>query len=225
MPNAYPSKDPASDSVPGAFEEIYRKLAMKNWGQLPARVISYDRKRGLVKCQPLIMVLHTDGTTTSRAEIAEVPVLALGGGKVVLTFDLQEGDLGWIEASSRDISNFMQFLGESRPASIRLNALEDSRFVPDCFRNYTLSDEASGHAVLQSIDGGTYIAINDGHISVKTGGTLDVQAETLNGSATNISLSGIVNISGQLIINGIDFSTHMHTSAAPGDPTSEPIPQ
>lgn len=223
MQNSYPSQNPANDGdVAGAFESIHRKLSMEDWGQLPAEVVAFDRVKNVVKCRPMIAVWNTDGTTTERAEIAEVPVLALGGGGALVSFDLKPGDLGWIEASARDISLFMQSLSSARPASLRIHALEDSRFVPDVFRRYTLASGAEGHMVIQSTDGDTCIALRSGHVSIVTTGTLDVQAPVVNVNAENVTVNAVSRVNGKLYINGLDFDLHTHTSTAPGQQTSVP---
>jgi len=54
----------------------------------------------------------------------------------------------------------------------------------------------------------------DGDFNIKADGTLNIIAEEINLTATNI------NITGTLTINGQPYLSHTHTSAAAGSPTS-----
>lgn len=224
MANSFPSKDPANEgSLEGAQEQIFRKQIMKHYGRLPAQVVSYDRVRNVARVQPMIDILKTDGTTMKRASIAEVPVLALGGGGVTITFDLQPGDLGWIDACARDISLFMQSLRRARPQTLRLNALEDSQFTPDTFRQYTLPGGAAGHACIQSVDGGTFIVLRDGHVSIETGGTVDVKASAVNVQAAQTTVTGNVTINGTLTVGGVIVNEHTHPGVMAGPANTGPM--
>lgn len=175
--NEIPSLDPAdSDSMPGMMRMIFRKLMMNVDGMLPAEVVSYDRNSNTATVRPLIQVMGTSGESTSRQPIAKVPVLAIGGGGFVVNFPLKAGDRGWIEASDRDISKFMQSLGETTPNTLRLHSFEDGRFIPDIFSQFTISDEDEGDMVIQSLGGSTKIVVADDAIRLKSKNIL-IEAE------------------------------------------------
>lgn len=59
-----------------------------------------------------------------------------------------------------------------------------------------------------------YQATVDGDFNIKTDGTLNIEADIINLTATT------VNITGTLVINGQPYLSHTHTSAAAGSPTS-----
>ncbi|OCJ20271.1 Gp138 family membrane-puncturing spike protein [Serratia sp. 14-2641] len=166
------SSDPASrESLPGVIEFAFKKMLQGIDGQLPAVVISYDREAGRATVRPLISRLTTDGQPVERATIASVPVLALGGGDFVITFPLKAGDKGWIEASDRDISLFMQSNEKSRPNTLRMHEFSDGRFVPDMFADYTLPAEHENEMIIQHKNGETLLGVKDDQIRLVVGTT------------------------------------------------------
>ena len=163
-----PSRNPADDGpMAGVLKVVARKNAENTDGQLPAIVIDYDRTLNTATVLPLIDRVQTNGEVMPRAQLASVPVLALGGGGFCITFPLQPGDFGWIEASDRDISLFLQNMAESAPNTFRIHSFDDARFIPDVFHQYTYSDDDAGNMVIQSLDGMTKVAIGPGIVVVK----------------------------------------------------------
>lgn len=224
-----PSQDPAdSGSAGGALRTIFRKQLMKTDGQLPAVVMSYDRARNRATVRPLVSLLLTSGQTVRRASIASVPVLALGGGGFTLTFPLKAGDLGWIEASDRDISLFVQSLKDSPPNDLRIHSFNFGRFVPDAFSQYTFDAADDGTAmVLQSYDGTVKIALDTNMVRVRAP-TIDLQATTLitmtapaitmhqTGGGPGTMFTGSPVVMPDAIINGVQQSTHHHGNVQNG---------
>lgn len=160
MSNANPSVNPADlGTLTGAFRHIFGKMLQDVNGMLPARVIAFDRTTNRVQVQPMIAVLTTDKQQVSRAQIASLPVLQIGGGGMIMNFNLFNGDLGWIMASDRDISLFLQSYSETRPNTERKCNFSDSLFVPDVMTNYTIAEEDAEHSVWQTNNSNTRIAI------------------------------------------------------------------
>lgn len=178
-------KHSEKSTLAGVLAIFKRKLAQDLDGQLPAKVISYDRIKNVAKVQPLIKVILTSGKVKSRAMIAAVPVLALGGGGFCVTFPLKAGDTGWIEASDRDISLFVKSLVESIPNTYRTHDFSDSRFIPDVFTKYTYSSADSADMVIQSLDGTTKINIGPSGIKLTHPVLISLNAPTVlkNGSS------------------------------------------
>lgn len=203
------SHDPAdSGSLSGALRIVARKLGEQTDGQLPAVVISYDRDRNVATVKPLIKKIMMDGSSGSRNNLAEIPVLALGGGGFVINFPLEAGDKGWIEASDRDISLFIQSMEESKPNTFRIHSFSDGRFIPDIFRAYTISGEDSGRMVIQKLDGTVKISLGESDMKL-TAPTLNFNdAMTVTASAVDITVP--VTISNNLELAGITMETHTH---------------
>lgn len=211
--NAQPSKNPADDgTLAGTLRTAFRKLMQGVDGMLPARVLAYDRERNVATVQPLVAVLTTAGQAVPRAQVAEVPVVALGGGGFVMHFPLRAGDLGWIEASDRDISLFTQALAEAPPNTHRLHNFADGRFIPDSFRQFEAGAVGSDAMAIQSLDGSVRVELSPGRLLLVAP---DVTVDTPMASFT-----GDVTVAGEATIGGIDFSTHKHLGVTPGTGTS-----
>ena len=87
-----PSYNPSNlGSLAGAMKEVLGKFLQGVDDMLPAVVIAYDRAANRATVRPTIRVLQTDGTLIDRAQIASVPVLSLGGGDAVLSFNIRLG--------------------------------------------------------------------------------------------------------------------------------------
>ena len=174
-----PSKDPADEgTLGGAFRAVFRKMMMSADGMLPATVVAYDRASNTATVRPIVALLTTSGAKVPRAQIARIPVLALGGGGFVVNFPLQPGNRGWIEASDRDISLFMQSMQDDEaPNTTRLHSFEDGRFIPDIFGEYDVSAVADDAMTIQSLDGTVRIEVSPSKILMVAP---DVQIDTLS---------------------------------------------
>lgn len=212
-----PSIDPANEgSLPGVMREAFKKQMQNMDGQLPAQVVSYDRNTNTATVQPLITRLTTAGEPFERASIASVPVLALGGGGFYINFPLKPGDKGWIEASDRDISLFMQGGEMAQPNTVRMHNFSDGRFVPDVLGNYDFDGEDEGKMVIASLDGKVKITLSESVVKIK-GQKVEVEAEsevsvtapssTIDG---NLTVTGKSTLTGGANIDGIDYATHIH---------------
>lgn len=157
---AQPSRNPANDdSLVGVLRQVLDKFLLGVDDMLPAQVIAFDRNSNRAQVKPLIKLLTTEGQEVERPQIASVPVFQIGGGGMVLNFNLKPGDLGWIKANDRDISLSMQSGGEAKPNSFRKHSFEDGVFFPDAMRNFVIQGEDAENAVLQTMDGNVRVAI------------------------------------------------------------------
>lgn len=239
-----PSRDPADDgSLMGVFRQVLRKHLQATDDLLPARVIAFDRTANLVSVQPLIQVVSTDGQRISRPQIAAIPALQMGGGGFVLSFNLTPGDLGWIKASDRDISLFLQSFAETTPNSKRMHSFSDAVFIPDAMTGFVIPGEDVSNATLQSKDGTqrvsispTYVKLTSGANHVRVNGsqveavvgstslvvtasgiTLTVGGTTMTMNGSGISTSGAWSHTGTLSNNGVNVgSTHAHSGVTVG---------
>lgn len=178
MTNANPSVNPANEgTLVGTFRHIFGKLLQDVNGMLPARVIAFDRNANRVQVQPMIAVLTTDRQQVSRAQLASLPVLQIGGGGMMMNFNLKEGDFGWIMASDRDISLFLQSYSEAKPNTERKCNFADSLFVPDVMTGYTIADEDAENAVWQTLDGTTRQALWPNFFKITAPNGLGINAQ------------------------------------------------
>jgi hypothetical protein len=244
MSNAPPSIDPANDdSLLGMANTILKKFLQRVDDMLPAKVVSYDRDANTATIQPMVAMLTTDGAQVARAQIAAVPVLLLGGGGHMLSFNLKPGDFGWLKASDRDISMFLQSWSAGPPNTVRLHSFEDSMFIPDAMRGYTINPEDDTNVVLQTLDGKYRIAVFDSKIKITADQsfveiddamvTIQAVQINLNGNVSsnggpgtpNLTLTAAnsINLSAPTItLNGRNWDTHVHTGVQPGSGNSGP---
>ncbi len=179
MSNNRPSIDPADNgSLAGTLRFVLKKFMQDVDGMLPAKVINYDRDTNRATVQILIQVVGTDGTIVSRPRIASVPVLVLGSGGFMVNFPINVGDYGWIYASDRDISIFLQSYEESQPNTERVKSFSDGMFIPDVMRDYTINAEDEDRMVISSVDGLTRVALGDGVIKATVSDSLGTTFST-----------------------------------------------
>lgn len=189
-----PSIDPANEgTLTGTFRHVFTKLLQGVDGFLPCRVVSFNGNRNSPKVtvKPLIAVLTTEGQTVSRGNINSVPVLQMGAGGFLMSYPINVGDLGWIMASDRDISLFVQSYKENRPNTNRIKSFADAVFIPDVMRGYNVTDTG---AVWQSLDGSVKIALSN---------------DTINLTAPNVTIT-----SDTITHNGVDIGAqHRHSGS------------
>lgn len=192
MANVPPSTDPSNlDSLTGAYREIFNKLIQNTDGMLPAKVVAYQAgPPSLVQVQPMVAVVTTTNTTISRAQLASIPVLQLGGGGFVMSFPLRPGDLGWILANDRDISLYLQSLKESRPNTFRKKSFSDAIFIPGVLSGYTLADGDAANLVIQSVDGATKLSISPTEINISASESVTITTPVANIDADTVNLAG-----------------------------------
>lgn len=204
MLNSNPSINPANeDSLTGTFRHVFNKLLQDVNGMLPAKVIAFDRTTNLVQVQPLIMLVTTGGTVVPRAQVASIPVLQIGGGNFMLNFNLVPGDLGWIMASDRDISNFLQSYAQASPNTFRKNNFADSLFVPNIMTKYTIADEDTENAVFQSLDGTVKITLSNTKITLSAP-QIEITSDDVNitSSAPIVMTAPLFAVSGNITAGG-----------------------
>ncbi|XAO54179.1 baseplate spike protein [Yersinia phage vB_YenM_P744] len=163
-----PSRKPGEGSdLSDVLGLAIRKELLDMEDMLPASIVSYDRLRNRAQVSILYSVTMTDGSVNSMSAPAEIPGMVFGGGGIVLTFNLQPGDLGWIKASDRDLSLFQQSYKEEPGNTPRIHCFEDGVFIPDVMKGFIPVD--NGATCLQTMDGSTAIAIKQDSIVLSVG--------------------------------------------------------
>lgn len=156
-----PAANPANEeSLAGAVAFAIRKALEQTDAMLPAKILSYSRTTNRAKVQIMVPNITTGNQVQQRAIIASVPVLQLGAAGFVISFPIAEGDLGWIKACDRDISQFKKTFGNSSgPPTQRLHQFSDAMFVPDTMlRGVTIAGEDADNLVIQNYAGTVKIA-------------------------------------------------------------------
>jgi phage baseplate assembly protein gpV len=230
---APPSRDPANDgTLTGMLREVMGKMTQGLDDCLPAVVVAFDRTSNRATVKPMVQVLTTKGEAVSRAQLVSVPVFQIGGGGFILNFNLKPGDLGWIKASDRDTSLFLQQYSEQKPNTKRLHSFSDGLFFPDVMRGYTINGEDAENAVLQTLDGACRVAIWPDRVKITAPQVIVDAPETLiTGNATingNLQVDGTIHADGNIdsdatitgdsdVVSGaIHLRTHKHTGVTIG---------
>lgn len=165
-----------------AVGTIIRNAALDSEVCIPCKVISYDRESNTAVVHPLVKVVLTK-EQVSRAEIGPVPVFAMGTQQFVINFPVKEGDLGWLIANDRDITNFIDTLGEGPPNTYRIHSFNDGVFYPDMIRGYAINEYDTDALVIQSKDGKQCISVGPNQIYLRhdVGVTIDAPGCTVTG--------------------------------------------
>ena len=143
--------------------------------------------RQKVTVKPLIKVVDKLGNTYSRDVIEGVPVFALGTSNMSVSMPVAGGDKGWLQASDRDLSLFLQSFEESEPPTNRMHSFSDGLFVPDSMNDYTISSEDSDSLVIQDSTGTNKVTMNATKTRV-VNGAVDITIE--GGSVTGVAPAG-----------------------------------
>lgn len=201
-PGRRPGED---DSADGAIAFLIKKHIQKLCNRLPARIKAYDRDANRAQVEILYQATMTSGASIQLQAPAEVPVVQIGGGGMVLNFPMRAGDLGWIQATDRDISLFLQSYEAEPGATPRMHTFEHSVFYPDVMKGWIVDDPDA--AVLQTLDGGTAISLKPGQI------TLNVEDTIFTVTAAGVSCNKPIIAPDFQTPAGLKLATHTH----PGD--------
>ena len=155
------------DLLTGAFNVMFNHINKKMQNSLPVKVTKVSADRKFVNVQPQILVVDSEGGTIIRGEIKGIPVVTSGAGNFLISFNITVGDLGWIEASDRDISLFKQSYDQSKPNTKRMHNFSDARFIPDIMTNFTIDDEDTDSMTIQNRDNTVKISLNNDRIKIK----------------------------------------------------------
>tara|TARA_R110000868_G_scaffold245624_2_gene502160 strand:+ start:697 stop:1341 length:645 start_codon:yes stop_codon:yes gene_type:complete len=193
---------------------------------LPAEVISFDSNNLTVDVQPLIQGVRVSKNGTIRqletgervlaenyklSPLVRVPISILWFGDGGITMPISAGMQGLLLVCDRDIQSFKKSQNLSATASLRTHDLNDSFFLPFLPKKASISDYSS-----DSID------VRFGISKLKVSET---EITSLVGT-TEMKTSAIgVEITGQLIVNGINFNTHIHPYLNVVTPSTTGIPE
>ena len=178
-------------------------------------VVTKVISRTKVHVRPLIKVIDKDGNSYERDVIEGLPVFTNGAGDKFISFPIVEGDIGWIDASDRDISLFLQSYSSVNPPTNRMHDFGDARFVPDIMTNITIAEEDANAVVIQNRAGSVKIALDDNEIRVKNGSTV----VTVSDGSVDAQTAGEFTFNGARITetgdvvtaSGVSLDSHPHT--------------
>lgn len=210
---------------------------------LPGRVEKYNAKEQKADIKPLLKrtVINEDGSEISESlpVVPDVPIMFPRAGGFFITFPIEQGDFVLMVFCERSIDKFTAGLGsESDPVDLRMHDLSDAVAFPAFYPFAKSIKTASATDLVLGQDGdGAQIAIQDGgkvQITYDNGNLLVLENKdsaaklTLGDGAKHVAIAETLQALWSSFKSALDTwgspaTGHVHTSAAPGSPTSPPV--
>lgn len=183
------------------------------WTALPGILQSWDPAKRTCVVQPSLkaLVAQPDGTEVWRSLplLVDCPIVFPGGGDVVVTFPLAQGDEGLVVFASRCIDAWWQSGGVQVQAEVRMHDLSDGFFVPGAASVPRVETAISTtEAQMRTRDGARLVGVTPG-------GAVRLVAP---GSEVKCT-AGRVDLTGTLYINGKAYLSHDHMGHGAGSYT------
>ena len=179
------------EDLGGILEIFERYMHRTTENSLPCEVTAVNANRTKVSVKPLIAMVGENGEVLSRNEITGIHVETFGAGGWLISPPIKVGDLGWIEASDRDISLFLQSFKEEQPPTERMHSFSDARFVPDIMKGFSIDSADADALVIQNLDGSVKIALNGNKITGVAPGGFELNGAQITPDGDVITASGI----------------------------------
>lgn len=197
----------------------------RTWTSAMGRVVSYDAAKQTASIQ-LTVKSFVKGEDGKRKAIdipvlQDVPVQFPGSGGQTMTFPVKAGDEVMVNFMSRASDAQQQSGGDQNPTDASVNSLSHPRAILG-FKSApkALSNVSTSATEIRSDDGNTKISLSGaGGVGIATDKAVSVAAAgglNVDGSAGGMTITGTVNVIGEIVLNGIPLSTHKHTGVAPG---------
>lgn len=168
---------------------------------VPARVSSFDVDTQTIIAEPMIAIEDNDGNPIEISPVADVPILQLGGGDFVITFNPVAGDPCLLLVSDRCIDDWHETNEKRIPADFRQNEISDSlaivgfRTKPQAIKNILPG------VTIRTIDGTDYVNLNNGTLTLKT--ATKVLIDTPNAEFTgNVQIDKNLHVVGGTTFDG-----------------------
>ena len=162
----------------------------------------YDPMTRRARVQPAVDLLFTDGSSTPKPVILDVPVLFPGGGGFTLHFPLVAGDAVMLMFSERDIQAFKETLAIGPPLSADIMEIQHAVALP-VFPPEDLVIQGDG-VFLQSNDRETYVNLD--------AGTLDA---TVDGGVTTVHVeAGVIRATPDMGVTQVELTPAAATITA-----------
>lgn len=159
---------------------------------------------------------------TTIQPIADVPVLCLGGGGLVVTFPIESGDECLLIFTDNSFDSWWQSSGVQNQWARRRHNITDAvaivglRSLPNSIKNYSTTAME-----LRTEDGTSKISVSEAGVQI-TSPLVTVNGNlTVNGTLSSPGISSID--STHVSIAGKDFLTHLHSGVTTGAGSSGPV--
>lgn len=174
---------------------------------------------GYLTVSPLVNQVDGGGTAIPHTNVYEVPYLRIQGGSNAVICDPQPGDIGFACFADSDISSVKKTRAEGNPGSKRTFSIADALYMGGWSKTppqrYILVDDTG-----IIIEGMAKITMH--------GDDIAINASSIEGTATTITLNGKVKVngdvevsgkitaSGDVVGGGISLDTHIHGGVMSG---------
>lgn len=146
---------------------------------MPGIVETYDADTKRARVQPAIRIALTDGTTTRRSPLINVPVVFPSGGRYTLLFPVDAGDTVLIVFSQRGLAAFKRAFQEADPTLGHLFDPSDGVALPG-FGALSVTPATRTGAALQTEDGATSVRIDGDDVEIVAPGRISVRAPRID---------------------------------------------
>lgn len=169
---------------------------------------------GFVDVTPLVNQIDGADNPTPHVTIYGLPYLRLQGGSDAVIIDPKPGDIGIAVFASRDISKVKSTREQSNPGSYRQYDFADGMYLGGMLNGAPQQ----------------YVRFSSAGVEIVSPSVITLRAPNvvidgaLAQSGGDVSMSQKLTVIGDVIGQGTSLHHHKHTSAAPGSPTSEPLP-
>jgi len=208
-----------TDALKFVFEQLIKNLYIS----VPGIIDSYDSAAKRAVVHPAINIQKTDGETILQESIVNVPVVWPSGGGFTLISPLPKGEPVTIFFSQRGITKFKEVFSVSDPGIGIFD--KDDAYILAGFGSLSVTPATELGISMQSEDGHDCIFVEDGKIKIKSSAIVDVECVNLDADVSNITnlvcpttnITGDINLTGTLKINGLDFDLHVHPQGVDSD--------
>lgn len=169
---------------------------------------------GMVDVTALVNQIDGQGNPTPHVIAHNLPYLRIQGGNNAVIIDPQPGDIGIALFASRDISKVKTTKAQANPGSLRQFDFADGLYIGGLLNGAPQQ----------------YVLFNNDGITIVSPQTITLQASNIVLKGAVAQSDGDVTMAQKLTVTddvtgaGISLRNHVHTSEAPGTPTSPPTP-
>lgn len=199
--------DPKMTDLLAAFKlDVFRSINCVK----PGKVRTFDRTKKTASVEILFKRVLPTGATAEYPVLVDVPVVTIQGGGGSIQFPIAAGDQGLLFFSDRNIDAWFQTGSAAPPNDGRAHDVSDAFFL--CGVNAI-------NSALAPYDDNVNIVVPSGKKLVLSGmATFDALGTEM--LALKADVDNLLTFVNSLITT---FNTHVHTSAAPGNPTTVPV--
>lgn len=209
---------------------------------IPAVVVDVSRlTESVIAVQPCINEMDRVGNTTPWPQIMDVPVVFPSSSTSALTFPISKNDSVLLVFSMRGLDNFKNSNSLlTNPTDYRALDIRDAIAIPCVWPRGKSKNNPATRSTPHNVNNLSLVhnigTAAEAGISIDTSGgvtirgtsfnviteTTNITSSTMNVAVGTTNWSGAIYGTGELVFNGINYTTHGHTGVENGNSTSGP---